>query len=155
MEITQPEIQSAVEQLESLKNQATLFEAEVLRLQKLVVSSKYTIEEQEKSKLELAAQIEKLQKTYEQLLDKVASKTAELTEIALKLDQKEAFLRELEPKIAELVEEKQSLQNSIEEEQSALDVQLSQFSTEKSQFYTEKEAFEKRKAQLKEVLDTI
>lgn len=121
MQITQPELENAVQQMEQLRNQATIYEQEALRFRKLVVAEEYTVGQLLAQKADLNKEILELQekkKVAEIQLSEVLKHKYEVEEVVFA---KEDIARSREEALVKKEEDAKKREEAIVEKESLLE----------------------------------
>lgn len=121
MRIEQPELDSAVQQMEQLRNQATIYEQESLRFRKLVVAEEYAVGQLIAQKSDLNKEIPELQekkKVAEIELSEVLKHKYEVEEVIFA---KEDIARSREEALAKKEEDAKKREEALIEKESLLE----------------------------------
>lgn len=152
MQFSQPEVESAVQQMEQLRNQATIYEQESIRYQKLVIAEEYKLSQ-------ILSQTKEAQENSKKVQDELTAKKAELEQLNADLTEARTEAKKLaddkldfETKKTQHAEEYKLKNNILVAAQAALDEQTETLVKNQEKFDTESKEFTKKVNKLKEVL---
>jgi chromosome segregation ATPase len=152
MQFSQPEIETAVQQMEQIRNQATIYEQESIRFQKLVIAEEYKLSQ-------ILAQTKEAQENSKKAQEELLAKKVELDQLNADLIEARTEAKKLaddkldfETKKAQHAEEYKLKNNILVAAQAALDEQTETLVKKQDKLDTESKEFTKKVNKLKEVL---